>query len=87
MDYNAINLSPLSPPADELSWGIGISATPAGRGLRALLAADWADWRVRGRSQNCAPYTGSGRGRLAGDWPSTVGILNITTAAWTAGFL
>ena len=24
-----------------------------------------------GRSQNCAPYMGSGRGWLAGDWPST----------------
>jgi len=23
-----------------------------------------------GRSQNCAPYMGSGRGWLAGDWPS-----------------
>jgi len=30
---------------------------------------------------------GSGRGWLAGDWPSTVGVLNITAAAWTAGFL
>ena len=39
------------------------------RGLRALLAADW---RVTGRrSQNCAPYMGSGRVWLAGDWPST----------------
>jgi len=27
-------------------------------------------WRG-GRSQNCAPYMGSGRGWLAGDWPST----------------
>ena len=40
-----------------------------------------------GRSQNCAPYMGSGRGWLAGDWPSTGGVLNITAAAWTACFL
>jgi len=26
------------------------------------------------------------RGWLAGDWPSTGGILDITAAAWTAGF-
>jgi len=40
-----------------------------------------------GCSQNCAPYMGSGRGWLAGDWPSTGrGVLNITAAAWTAGF-
>ena len=39
------------------------------------------------RSQNCAPYMGSGRGWLAGDSPSTGGVLNITAAAWTAGFL
>ena len=29
---------------------------------------------------------GSGRGWLAGDWPSTGGVLNIAAAAWTAGF-
>ena len=29
---------------------------------------------------------GSGRGWLAGDWPSTRGVLNITAAVWTAGF-
>jgi len=29
---------------------------------------------------------GSGRGWLAGNWPSTGGVLNITAAAWTAGF-
>ena len=40
-----------------------------------------------GRSHNCAPYMGSERGWLAGDWPSTGGVLNITAAAWTAGFL
>ena len=39
-----------------------------------------------GRSQNCAAYMGSGRGWLAGDWPSTGGVLNITAAAWSAGF-
>jgi len=27
-----------------------------------------------------------GRGWLAGDWPSTGGVLNITAAAWTARF-
>ena len=27
---------------------------------------------------------GSGRGWLAGDWPSTGGVLNITAAAWIA---
>jgi len=30
---------------------------------------------------------GSGRGWLAGDWPSTRGVLNITAAVWTAGFI
>ena len=29
---------------------------------------------------------GSGRGWLAGNWPSTGGVLNITAAVWTAGF-
>ena len=29
---------------------------------------------------------GSGRGWLARDWPSTGGVVNITAAAWTAGF-
>jgi len=29
---------------------------------------------------------GSGRGWLAGNWPSTAGVLNITAAVWTAGF-
>jgi len=29
---------------------------------------------------------GSGRDWLAGDWPWTGGVLNITAAAWTAGF-
>jgi len=28
----------------------------------------------------------SGRGWLAGDWPSTGDVLNITAAAWTTGF-
>jgi len=28
----------------------------------------------------------SGRGWLAGDWPSTGGVLNITAAVWTADF-
>ena len=29
---------------------------------------------------------GTGRGWLAGNWPLTGGILDITAAAWTAGF-
>jgi len=29
---------------------------------------------------------GIGRGWLAGDWPLMEGVLNITAAAWTAGF-
>jgi len=29
---------------------------------------------------------GRGRGWLAGNWSSTGGVLNITAAAWTAGF-
>jgi len=29
---------------------------------------------------------GSGRSWLAGDWPSMGDVLNITAAAWTAGF-
>jgi len=53
------------------------------QGLHTLLAGDW---RVTGRSQNCAPYMGSGRGWLADDWPSTGCVLNITATAWTAGF-
>jgi len=30
---------------------------------------------------------GSGRGWLAGNWPSTGSVLNITAAAWTVGGL
>jgi len=29
---------------------------------------------------------GSGHGWLASDWPSTGSVLNVTAAAWTAGF-
>jgi len=39
-----------------------------------------------GRPQNRAPHTASGRGRPAGDWPPTGGILNITAEVWNAGF-
>jgi len=39
--------------------------------VRALLAGDLAG--DGGRCQNCAAYMGSGRGWLAGDWPSTGG--------------
>jgi len=59
------------------------NANPSLRGVRArcwLVTSRW--WR---RSQHCAPYIASGRGWLAGDWPSTAGVLNITAAAWTAG--
>jgi len=48
-----------------------------------LLAGDW--W-VTGRSQNCAPYMGSGHGWLAGDSRRWGGVLNTTAAVWTAGF-
>jgi len=51
----------------------------ARRGVRALLAGDW---QVTGRSQNCAPYMGSGRGWLAGDWPSTGAF---STLLWRPG--
>ena len=53
----------------------------AGWARSACAAGGW-----RRRSQNCAPYMGSGRGWLAGDWPLTGGVLNITAAVWTAGF-
>jgi len=55
--------------------------------LRRVCACCWlvtSGWR--GRSQNCVPYIASACGWLAGDWPSAGGILNITAAAWTAGF-
>jgi len=39
-----------------------------------------------GRPQNRAPHTASGRGRPAGDWPPTRGVLKITAAVWNAGF-
>jgi len=46
-----------------------------------------SDRRVTGAfSKLRATYMASERGWLAGDWPSTGGILNITAAAWTAGF-
>jgi len=51
--------------------------------VRALLISDR---RVTGAFSNCARYIASGRGWLAGDWPSTGGVLDITAAAWTAGF-
>ena len=57
------------PSRDMTTW----CERPAGRGLRALLAADW---RVTGRSQNCASYMGSGRGWLAGNWPSTAVLID-----------
>jgi len=40
----------------------------------------------QGCSQNCTPYIANVCGWLAGDWPSTGGVLIITAAAWTAGF-
>jgi len=36
--------------------------------------------------ENCAPHTGSGRGRPSGDRPPTGGVLYIIAAVWTAGF-
>jgi len=52
---------------------------PAGRGLRALLAADW---RVTGGVLKIARRIWKvGVAGLSG------GVLNITAAAWTAGFL
>ena len=62
----------------------GNNVKPSLRGVCAhcwLVTGGW-----RGRCQNCAPYIASARGWLAGDWPSTGGVLNITAAAWTAGF-
>jgi len=56
---------------------------PAGRGLSALLAGDW---RVTAAFSKLRAVYGNGRGWLAGDWPSTGGVLNIIAAAWTAGF-
>jgi len=57
------------------------------RGVRALLISDRqvlmaAFSKLRAVYCKCAWH----RGWLAGDWPSTGGILHITAAAWTAGF-
>jgi len=49
--------------------------------VRTLLAGDRRVMEGGGRSQNCAPYMGSARGWLAGNWPLMGGVLNITTAA------
>jgi len=52
--------------------------------VHALLAGDQ---RVTGGILKIVRrIMGSGRGWLAGDLPSTGGDLNITAAAWTAGF-
>ena len=41
----------------------------------------------RDMTTQCERPSGWGlRALLAGDWPSTGGVLNITAAAWTAGF-
>jgi len=54
--------------------------------MRALLISDrrvtGAFSKLRAVYRNFA----SGRGWLAGDWPSTGGVLNITATAWTADF-
>jgi len=51
--------------------------------VRALLAGDW---RVTGVFSKLHAVYGK-RASLAGrDWLSTGGVLNITAAAWTAGF-
>jgi len=57
-----------------------------GWSLTSLFSINTAMAGDGGRSQTCAPYMGTGRGWFAGDWPSTGGVLNITAAAWTAGF-
>jgi len=52
--------------------------------VRALLISDR---RVTGAFSKLRAVDGKwGRGWLAGDWPSTGGVLNITAADWTAGF-
>jgi len=51
--------------------------------VRALLISDR---RVTEAFSTLRPYIESGRGWLAGDWPSTGGVLNITAAVWIAGF-
>ena len=59
-------------------------ATNANPSLRGVCARCWlvtGGWRRR--SEHCAPYIASRRGWLAGDWPSTGDVLNITAAAWT----
>jgi len=58
------------------------------RTLSGMCARCWpvtGGWRGAAFS-NCAPYMGSGRGWLAGNWRRRGGVLNITAAAWTAGF-
>ena len=66
------------PRYDDIVWTAGWeeSARAAGRWLPS----------DGGRFQNCAPYMGSGCGWLAGDWPPTGCVLNITATVWTAGF-
>jgi len=60
------------------------NANPSVRGVCARCWLVTGRWRRR--SQHYAPDIASGRGWLAGDWPSTGGVLNITAAAWTVGF-
>ena len=52
------------PRYDDIVWTARASWAGSARAAGRWLAGD------RGRSQNCAPYMGSGRGWLAGDWPS-----------------
>jgi len=82
------------PPSCALLGGFAIDAPVAllwqhneNPSLRGVWARYWlvtGGWRRR--SEHCVPYIASGRGSLAGDWPSMGGVLNITAAAWTAGF-
>jgi len=51
--------------------------------VRALLAGDW---RVTGAFSKLRAVYRKWVWLAAGDWPSTAGVLNITAAAWTAGF-
>jgi len=64
------------PRYDDIVWTLG--------GVCTRCWPVTGGWRQH--SQSCTPYVGSGRRWLAGDWPLTGGVLNITAAAWTADF-
>jgi len=54
-----------------------------GPGCNLQACANPATWR---HSAKLRTLGGSLRAKLAGDWRVTVSVLNITAAAWTAGF-